>query len=62
MTSEMLQSSDGTALHTVHFPAQGEAKAHVLVCHGANEHIGRSRRPCSVLIARLYRAYYGITP
>ena len=41
MTSEILQSSDGTALHTIQAPAIGETKAHVVLCHGANEHIGR---------------------
>jgi lysophospholipase len=41
MTSEMLQSSDGTAIYLVHSPVEGEAKAHILICHGANEHIGR---------------------
>jgi lysophospholipase len=41
MTSESLQSSDGTNIHTVHSPATGEARGHVVLCHGANEHIGR---------------------
>jgi len=41
MTSTMLESSDGTAIHTVHSPATDKSKAHVLICHGANEHIGR---------------------
>jgi len=41
MTPEMLQSSDGTAIHLVHAPVEGEAKAQVLLCHGANEHMGR---------------------
>ena len=41
MTPTMLESSDGTTIHTVHSPADGNAKAHVLICHGANEHIGR---------------------
>jgi len=41
MISKTLHSSDGTALHTVHGPAVGETKAHVVLCHGANEHVGR---------------------
>jgi len=41
MTSEMLQSSDGTAIHMVHSPMEGESKAQILICHGANEHMGR---------------------
>jgi lysophospholipase len=41
MTSEILQSSDGTALHTIQAPAIGDTKAHVVLCHGANEHVGR---------------------
>ena len=41
MISKTLHSSDGTALHTVHAPAVGETKAHVVLCHGANEHVGR---------------------
>jgi len=41
MTSNTLHSSDGTAIHTIHAPAIGEKKGHVVLCHGANEHVGR---------------------
>jgi len=41
LTTETLKSSDGTPLHVIHSKASGDARGVVLICHGANEHMGR---------------------
>lgn len=41
MTTETLKSSDGTSIHVIHSPTSQPLRGEVLICHGANEHMGR---------------------
>ena len=41
MTTETLKSSDGTAIHVIRAMAAEPARGDILLCHGANEYMGR---------------------
>jgi alpha-beta hydrolase superfamily lysophospholipase len=52
-----LASSTGATLNLRHQPAEGAAKAIVLICHGLVEHSARYRRFAALLAARGYHVY-----
>ena len=41
MTNETLKSSDGTEIHVIHALVDEPARGDILLCHGANEYMGR---------------------
>ncbi|MEC7242672.1 MAG: alpha/beta hydrolase [Myxococcota bacterium] len=56
MTTETLKSSDGTAIHVIRALASEPARGDILLCHGANEYMGRYTH----VIEALNRAGYNV--